>query len=710
MTPGKKQGTSFLISLLAGVAILLFPSFSLSQTCTASFLAINNGNGNYTFSNTSVPQSSFANAVWQVPGGSPSVAIGNTVAVTYTANGAYTVNLTYSTSSGSCSNTAVVNVTGAICPLSAGFTWTASGGLVNFINLSTGATTYTWSLGNGISFTPSPVANYTASGVYLISLTASNGTCSNTYTQNISVTIPPCNLSVSVTATMGTFGQVQLTNSSTGTVAGTTYTINYGNGITSNSFQPSHTYTSNGFYVIKVYGSNNSNPPCVGFDSIGVAVTNVTCQASFSVTSNSGGLVNVVSNSSPTFSGSTYVWDYGLPGPTFTLNSIPTHSFQYTSNGFYAITFTFSPGPGCQDVDTQYVAISGAPCPVAASFNYQHGNGGTVTFNNTSTGSGLNSSVPAWDFGDGSTSGLLHPVHSFTANGIYTVSLTMQNTVMPCTSMYVDTVVVTNFTCNAKAIITHTVQSGGFVVFSNPSAIPGPSNVYRWNFGDGNIADGITVTHKYQNGGTHFVQHFAGTGPGCSDNLVQAINVTGVACTAFAGFSLTPLSAGNSFSVIPVYPWNIAAANWTWGDGSGSAGLHSSHAYQQGGNFTICLTVTASCGSTATACSSVVLPAGTTLTVSDPAVTGFSEHSADSYPLEIFPNPCAGFFTIRAGDAGRLSEVILFDGMLRVIQRMAPGPDSEGDFTVDTQTLSPGIFFVQVRINGQTVTRKIIVQ
>lgn len=51
-------------------------------------------------------------------------------------------------------------------------------------------------------------------------------------------------------------------------------------------------------------------------------------------------------------------------------------------------------------------------------------NGPTVTFNNTSTS---NNGTSSWNFGDGTTSALTSPVHTYTANGTYTVQLVVSD-------------------------------------------------------------------------------------------------------------------------------------------------------------------------------------------------------------------------------------------------------------------------------------------
>ncbi|MFT3910062.1 MAG: PKD domain-containing protein [Ferruginibacter sp.] len=60
--------------------------------------------------------------------------------------------------------------------------------------------------------------------------------------------------------------------------------------------------------------------------------------------------------------------------------------------------------------------------PVAA-FNFVTGTGNEISFINSS----VNASNYAWDFGDNNTSADINPVHTYTADGIYTVKLTASN-------------------------------------------------------------------------------------------------------------------------------------------------------------------------------------------------------------------------------------------------------------------------------------------
>lgn len=100
----------------------------------------------------------------------------------------------------------------------------------------------------------------------------------------------------------------------------------------------------------------------------------------------------------------TYLWSTGATTPSITVNT----------PGNYAVTCT-APG-GCFGIDTIAVAQAAG---VNASFTVDTTFCPQIVFVDNSTGA----SSWSWTFGDGGTSTLMSPIHTYTASNTYTVTL-----------------------------------------------------------------------------------------------------------------------------------------------------------------------------------------------------------------------------------------------------------------------------------------------
>jgi PKD repeat protein len=143
-----------------------------------------------------------------------------------------------------------------------------------------------------------------------------------------------------------------------------------------------------------------------------------------------------------------------------------------------------------------------------------------VTFTNTSTGEYITS---RWNFGDGVTSTLTNPTHTYTTAGSYTVTLTVgdgvdSNTVTRTNYIAVYTPVQVDFTASPTSGIAPLT-----VVFTNTST--GDYTTSLWDFGDGITSTLTSPTHTYTAAGVYTVTLTA-SGPGGSDTEVKAGYIT----------------------------------------------------------------------------------------------------------------------------------------------------------------------------------------
>ncbi|MDX2002449.1 MAG: PKD domain-containing protein [Chitinophagales bacterium] len=157
-------------------------------SCAGADGAIQVDFGNYTVNGAPIAWDSFHvtdasnNVVAQGTNASGGLAFANL------ATGNYTVNLTI----GSYSVSQQIAVSGAI-PVDASFNadvlTVLEGGAVNFVGQVSGGNTITWDFGDGQTETGSlnPVHVFAAEGVYTVTLTVTNGECTDSYTSTVTV-------------------------------------------------------------------------------------------------------------------------------------------------------------------------------------------------------------------------------------------------------------------------------------------------------------------------------------------------------------------------------------------------------------------------------------------------------------------------------------------------------------------------------------------
>ncbi len=114
-----------------------------------------------------------------------------------------------------------------------------------------------------------------------------------------------------------------------------------------------------------------------------------------------------------------YLWDFG----DLITSAITAPTHVYTTTGSFTVSLTAN-GPNGSDTltRTNYITTTYPAPQVAFSASPLTGTIPlTVTFSNSTTDQVDNY---LWDFGDGGTSTLVHPMHVYTTTGTYTVSLT----------------------------------------------------------------------------------------------------------------------------------------------------------------------------------------------------------------------------------------------------------------------------------------------
>ena len=312
----------------------------------------------------------------------------------------------------------------------AGFTFTVNGNVATFTNTSSGGTmpSYSWSFGDGnYDWQTNPAHTYLHNGTYMVCLTmydSLNGNCQNTFCDSVKITNAPpvpCHASFTYYKDSSGTGNDSLINFyDTSNPAAVSWFWNFGDGNTSTQQNPVHQYVHTGNYIACLTIIDVNNDTCTACDTIYVTGT---CHAAFtfSVTTST---VNFTNASSGTNGSTTYYWDFGDGSNSSAVN--PSHNYIY--NGTYWACLTiYNQNAGCYDQYCDTVKITGGinpPCNAMFTAYPDSNNvlNGTFYFSDNSTGNPVSW---YWNFGDGSTSTQQYPTHTYTAQGTYSVCLTI---------------------------------------------------------------------------------------------------------------------------------------------------------------------------------------------------------------------------------------------------------------------------------------------
>jgi PKD repeat protein len=377
----------------------------------------------------------------------------------------------------------------------------------------------------------------------------------------------------------------------------------FGDGNTSGLQNPVHTYSTSGTYLVcltvtNVCGSDTycdtltvSCPLPVAVDDYYSICENDTLDAL--VISN-----DTFSSASPFFNILTPpVNGIAIPSVIGAIRYIPNPGF----NGLDSLQYVLCDMCGC---DTAWVYITVDPLPVAG-FTYLV-SALTVSFTDAS----LYATSWSWTFGDGNTSNLQNPTHTYALGGTYMVCLVATNncgsdtfcqqvTVQPCPPPI------------AKDDSVQVCENGAvtFDVLINDSYTPPPSLTILTPPVNGAVSAIVpvgTLTYAPNPGfnGVDSLQYVLCDMCGCDTAWVYIT----VDPLPVAGFSSTISGLSVSFTDASLY---ATSWSWTFGDGNTSTLQNPAHTYGAGGTYTVCQIATNSCGSD-TAC--------TTLTVVDPCV------------------------------------------------------------------------------------------
>ncbi|MDO8366277.1 MAG: PKD domain-containing protein [Saprospiraceae bacterium] len=444
---------------------------------------------------------------------------------------------------------------------------------------SSNSVTYNWTFPGGApsaSNQANPSVIYALAGTYPITLKATNGSGSNTFTRTDYITVkttPTANFNFTVNGSTATFTNISIGNA-------TSYLWNFGDGDTSTLANPVHVYSNPGIYDVVLTATNDCGSSTktrqVEIVSSGPPT------AAFTANPSSGCAPLTVNFTNNTTGAVSYLWTF--PGGTPDSSTVTNPTVVYSTPGSFTATLIATNVIG-SDTTSAVITVNTVP---DAGFTYAVSNDTTVTFTNTSTGA----TSYLWTFGDGDSSIVANPVHDYPAHdSIYVYQVILQ-AINACGTVN-DTQLVTIVT-DPQANFTATTTSGCApltVQFNNTSTPNATSFLWRFPGGtpDSSILKNPVIV--YATPGTYSVTLIAINAAG-RDTFTRT-NYIVVNTTPVAGFT----SAANGLTVNFTNTTSGATSySWDFGDNSNSTDANPSHTYATDGTYTVILSATNTCG------------------------------------------------------------------------------------------------------------------
>lgn len=359
-----------------------------------------------------------------------------------------------------------------------------------------------------------------------------NGVLINTSMRDFQFTVLPCtpvpvtsiispNVNSSTTNCIGL--TIPFTQSS---INSTNYYWNFGDPTTindtSNLINPVYSYPANGTYTVTLIA--NPGSPCTDTDTVVIKVT-IPPQAQFPSPSPQCITGNNFSFAATGVWGAPAIlsWNFGSNATPSTANTANPSGIVYDTSGTFPVTLSVTEN-GCTTVTNGNVNIFPVPEARFATPDVLGCVPFTVQFNDASiTGVPL---TYRWFFGDGDSSSLANPSHTYTQVGTYDVMLII-NAVAGCPitdTFFMPGLIVVNPTPTAAFSVDTAIVSifNPFITTTNLSI---DSDSCQMDFGDGTIVSTCNTTHAYWNYGVYTITQTVWNEFNCPDTAQLRVQV-----------------------------------------------------------------------------------------------------------------------------------------------------------------------------------------
>ncbi|MEM9327132.1 MAG: PKD domain-containing protein [Bacteroidota bacterium] len=453
----------------------------------------------------------------------------------------------------------------------------------NSSSLSGGIVLTIWDFGDGNSsnvFAPNHV--YSQAGNYTVTLTVYNEDNDFAVTSKL-VTVDPLpvvnfQVDASVTNSCESTGQL-FDNLSSITGDLLSYSWEFGDGNSSTATEPTHNYSDPGTYTVKLTATGDVSGCTANASSTLVIHPEAVVDFNFQ-NQCEGTAIPFVDATTIDYGNVSYQWTFGDGNSS--AQQHPDH--LYAEANTYHVNLRVTSQEGCVTQTSKTVEVLTQP---QAAFTFSNVcDGSQATFTNTSH----NADSYLWYFGDGHTSTLTEPSHTYAQDSTYTVSLVARNT-----NGCVDSTAreITIFPLPETGFTATDVCQGLETSFTNTSQIPSGTLSYSWTYGDGATATIDNPDHIYEAPGSYPVGLTSTSNHGCLTTTHRTITVYDQPDAAFTVDDVcvdTLVALNNTTSTR--FTSTVVSYDWDLDDGTTSTDKDPSHQYESSGTYSVTLKAT----------------------------------------------------------------------------------------------------------------------
>lgn len=453
---------------------------------------------------------------------------------------------------------------------------------VSFIPNNPDFSYYNWKINNRpVTFEEGNKFYFSRAGLYQISLSASNqGNCEATNIKNIFIGTEehtfdyPSQLCVTETFV-----------ASHNLKGFKSFQWDLGNGEVVNNSELSYNFSRAGEYQVQLIATDFGDCEHVFPLPKKVEVLNPVAAFEAAGKTKGCGTLKVKFNNQSTDADS-WLWDFGNGLRSTQKN--PTVEFH---PGAYSISLTAFKNNCSSKIQLKdYIIVE----ELTSEFSFQQDQA-CLPVEVTFTDRSVNAISWLWDFGDGNTSTVQNPNHTYTVIPKNPVKLTVTNS----SGCSVNSTKSLNSIFSARFEASETlVCTPGSIQFN---ALSEQAVSWSWDFGDGNTSTEANPAHIYSIPGVYDVKLIAASAEGCADtvlmdNYIEVLELS-------ADFSLKEPVTSACVPVQVSFQNDAVGANtyhWDFGDGKTSSVPNPLHVYTTVGKFDVQLVVTNKLGCTDT--------------------------------------------------------------------------------------------------------------